>query len=128
MRAVVAREKHGSLMTLGNMRKNGIHAVIATCQTCGHKADVNVDALPETIAVPKTGRRLRCSHCGGKQIDSIQSDRNQSGPYRPGASRPIFIFYGFPSSQGRIDLGRKSPAPEGVRPRGCGAPGRGAIK
>jgi hypothetical protein len=27
--------------------------VIATCEACGHKADVNVDALPETIVVPK---------------------------------------------------------------------------
>jgi hypothetical protein len=32
-------------MTSGNMRQNGVRAVIATCQACGHKADVNVDAL-----------------------------------------------------------------------------------
>jgi hypothetical protein len=57
-------------MTLGNMRKNGVHAVIATCETCGDKADVNVDAVPETIAVPKIGRRLRRSQWGGKQIDT----------------------------------------------------------
>jgi len=30
-----------------DMRKNAVRAVIATCQVCGHKADVNVDALPE---------------------------------------------------------------------------------
>jgi hypothetical protein len=57
-------------MTLANMRKNGVRAVIAACQACGHKADVNVDALPETIFVPETGRRLRCSQCGGKRIDT----------------------------------------------------------
>jgi hypothetical protein len=67
---MVAREKPGPPMTLANMRRNGVHAVIATCQSCGHNADVNVDALPETIAVPKIRRRLRCSRCGGKQIDT----------------------------------------------------------
>jgi hypothetical protein len=58
------REKPGPPMTLANIRKNGVRAVIAACQACGHKADVNVDALPETIFVP----RLRCSQCGGKRI------------------------------------------------------------
>jgi hypothetical protein len=33
-------------MTLANMRLNGVRAVIATCEACGHKADVNVE-LPE---------------------------------------------------------------------------------
>jgi hypothetical protein len=45
-------------------------AVIATCQACEHKSDVNVDALPETIAVPQIGRLLRCSECAGKRIDT----------------------------------------------------------
>jgi hypothetical protein len=64
------REKPGPPMTLGNMRQNGVRTVIATCQTCGHKADVNVDALPESIIVPEIGRRLRCSECGGKLIET----------------------------------------------------------
>jgi hypothetical protein len=67
---MAAREKPGPPMTLANMRKNGVRAVIASCQACGHKADVNVDALPETIVVPETGRRLRYSQCGGKRIDT----------------------------------------------------------
>jgi DNA-directed RNA polymerase subunit RPC12/RpoP len=60
----------GAPMTLGNMRQNGVSAVIATCQSCGHKADVNVDAFAATIFVPEAGRRLRCSQCGGKMIDA----------------------------------------------------------
>ena len=40
-------------MTLANMRQNGVHAVTATCEACGHKADVNVDALPESLTVPR---------------------------------------------------------------------------
>jgi hypothetical protein len=57
-------------MSLANMRGNGVHAVIATCQSCGHGADVNVDALPESIAVPQVGQRLRCSQCGGRKIET----------------------------------------------------------
>ena len=57
-------------MTLANMRENGVHAVIAKCEACGHAADVNVEGLAETIAVPKVGSRLRCSHCGGKRINT----------------------------------------------------------
>jgi ATP dependent DNA ligase-like protein len=64
--APYAREKPGP--PIANMRKNGVRAVIAACQGCEHKAGVNVDALPETIVVPETGRRLRCSQCGGKWI------------------------------------------------------------
>jgi hypothetical protein len=52
------REKPWRPMTLANMRRNGVRAVIATYQGCGHKADVNVDALPEAIIVPEVGRCL----------------------------------------------------------------------
>jgi hypothetical protein len=57
-------------MTLANMRQNGVRAVIATCQGCGHKADVNVDALHKTIGRPRPRLALRCSQCGGERIDT----------------------------------------------------------
>ena len=37
------------------MRLNGVHVVTATDKACGH--EVNVDALPEVMTVPKAGRR-----------------------------------------------------------------------
>jgi hypothetical protein len=64
------RSQPGPPMSLGNMRMNGVRAVIATCQSCNRSADVNVDALPETTFVPKAGERLRCSGCGGKAIST----------------------------------------------------------
>jgi hypothetical protein len=64
------RNNFGPPMTLANMRQNGVRVVIARCEACGHVADVNVDALAETIIVPEVGRRLRCSGCGGKRIDT----------------------------------------------------------
>jgi DNA-directed RNA polymerase subunit RPC12/RpoP len=66
---MVAREKPGQPTTLANIRRNGARTVIATCQTCGHQADVNVDAWPETIEVPEAGWQLRCSQCGGRRLD-----------------------------------------------------------
>ena len=60
----------GPPMSLANMRQNGVRAVIATCEACKHAADVNVDALPETVFVPQAGQRLRCSQCGGKAIST----------------------------------------------------------
>jgi DNA-directed RNA polymerase subunit RPC12/RpoP len=60
----------GPPMSLANMRANGVRAVIVTCEACGHKADVNVDAMPESTFVPEAGRRLRCSQCGAKQINT----------------------------------------------------------
>ena len=59
------RNKFGPPITLANMRLNGVRAVIATCEACRHKADVNVDALPERVTVPKAAQRPRCSSCGG---------------------------------------------------------------
>jgi hypothetical protein len=49
-------------MTLANMRLNGVRSVIASCANCGRSADVNLDLLPETLTVPKAGKRLRCSN------------------------------------------------------------------
>jgi hypothetical protein len=64
------RSKPGPPMTLANMRQNGVRAVSATCQACGHKADISVDALPETLTVPEAGKRFRCGSCGGKTIST----------------------------------------------------------
>jgi hypothetical protein len=55
------RKNFSPPMTLANMCQNGVHAVIARCEACGHAADMNVAALAETITVPEVGRRLRCS-------------------------------------------------------------------
>ena len=74
------RSNPGPPMTLANMRQNGVRAVTATCEACGHSADVNVDVLPETVTVPKAGPRLRCSQCAGR--------RYRPGPHGIRASAP----------------------------------------
>ena len=47
----------GPPMTLANMRENGLHTVIATCQACGHRADMQ--SMRETIVLPEAGRCSR---------------------------------------------------------------------
>ncbi len=91
-------------MTLANMRVNGVRAVIATSEACGHKADVNVDALPETMIVPEAGRRLRCSQCEGKRINTRPAWHTASNRYAfpPGRRErfndPMPVFVGHQSS------------------------------
>ena len=75
------RAPPGPPMSLANMRSNGVRMVTATCEACGHAADV-IDALPETIAVPETARRLRCSRCGGKRV--LTRPAWHTGTRRPG--------------------------------------------
>ena len=70
------------------MRMNGVHAVIATCEVCGHKADVNVDALPEGVTVPEAGRRLRCSQCRGKRVNTRPAWHNRRAQPLPPFRRP----------------------------------------
>ena len=57
-------------MSLANMRQNGVYSVSAVCETCRHESVVNVYALPEAVPVPEVGQHLRCSRCGGKEIDT----------------------------------------------------------
>ena len=74
-------------MTLANMRLNGVRSVIAACANCGRSADVNVEALPETLTVPEAANRLRCSSCGGKTISTRPAchtaQRHGVPDYRP---------------------------------------------
>ena len=79
-------------MTLANMRANGVRVVIAQCESCGRSADVNVDALPETVEVPKASQRLRCGRCGGRTINTRPAWHTAARRRRPptvgGVSRP----------------------------------------
>ena len=82
------RSKPGPPMTLANRRLNGVRMVTASYANCGRSADVNVDALPETLTVPEAGRRLRCSQCGAKTISTRPAwhtgTRRHGAPgYRP---------------------------------------------
>jgi hypothetical protein len=75
-------------MTLANMRANGVRMVIASCDSCGHAADVYVDSMPETVTVPQVGLSLQCSQCGCKTINTSPAWQTA---YRQGSSYRRFL-------------------------------------
>jgi hypothetical protein len=83
------RAQPGPPMTLANMRANGVRMVIASCEACNHSADVNVDALPETITVPKVGLSLQCSQCGGKTINTRPAWHTAYRQGTPDLTKPL---------------------------------------
>ena len=56
----------GPPMNLANMRQNGVRAMIATWEACGHKADVKVDALPDALGVPLVADRMQLHEVRGE--------------------------------------------------------------
>jgi hypothetical protein len=85
---MVAREKPGPPMMLANMRKNGVHAIIAICQVCGHEADVRgaYSVVAEEQSVPAAGyhkifaRYALSANVGWPSIDFNQwAAANDSG-------------------------------------------------
>jgi hypothetical protein len=52
------------LITLQNMRQNGVRSLDVQCNQCRHRVIVNVDHLPGDLTVPSFGPRLVCTKCG----------------------------------------------------------------
>jgi hypothetical protein len=68
----------GPPMDLANMRSLGVTEVDVTCK-CGHKASVDVSALPDDVFVPAIKDRLRCT----KRGERGDEDRARLHSYRP---------------------------------------------
>jgi hypothetical protein len=96
------------------MRQNGVHAVIARCEACGHVADVNVDALAGTIIVPEVGRRLRCSECGGNRTETRPAWHAASGSARRARSCLNLASAGLMISSSIVLINRSSELPADV--------------
>jgi hypothetical protein len=61
------REKYtGPPMTLGNMRRNGVHRLIVYClgRRCHRDTVLDVSEFPDDVPVPSFGPRMRCEVCG----------------------------------------------------------------
>src|SRR5829696_224491 len=66
-------------MTLANMRENGVHSVIARCAKCRHEGVLEVQRWPADTPVPDVGLKLRCSACGGRDIDTRPTWLSKAG-------------------------------------------------
>jgi len=54
------------MMTLGNMRENGVRSLAITCGAvwCNHQAVLDADAFADDVTVPSFGPRMVCTVCG----------------------------------------------------------------
>jgi hypothetical protein len=58
------RSAPGDLMTLGNMRANGVRSLDVSCWQCHHRAILSADPWPDFAPVPSFGPRMVCTRCG----------------------------------------------------------------
>jgi hypothetical protein len=65
-------------MTLGNMRGLGVRSLAVSCLLCHHAAVVDVEVLPDGVAVPSFGRRMVCTRCGIIGADARPNWREQA--------------------------------------------------
>jgi len=60
------------MMTLGNMRQNGVRTLAVTCGAlrCHHQAVLNVTGFADDLTVPAFGPRMVCTVCGAIGADA----------------------------------------------------------
>ena len=65
------RQPHGPPMDLGNMRHLGVRGLAVHCLNpkCRHRAVFSADDYPDDVEVASFQPRMRCSECGGKDVD-----------------------------------------------------------
>ena len=76
----------GLPMTVSNMRSNGVTHLTATCLDCRHSAEIDAERLADDTAVPEAGRRMVCSACGGKRIETRPAWHTMN---RPGMGQQV---------------------------------------
>jgi autoinducer 2-degrading protein len=55
------RSAPGDLMTLGNMRANGVRSLDVSCWQCHHRTITSADPSPDHVPVPSFGPRMVCT-------------------------------------------------------------------
>ena len=60
------------MMTLRNMRENGVRSLAITCHAmgCHHYAILDVNAFTDDVTVPSFGPRMVCTVCGAIGADA----------------------------------------------------------
>jgi hypothetical protein len=70
-------------MDLGNMRRQGVHHLIAYClnDSCRHQAIIDVSSYPGDTPAPWFRSKVKCAKCGGRwpKIDVRPNWKEQSG-------------------------------------------------
>ena len=67
----MTKQPHGPPMTLANMRELGVRRLLVSCLNhgCRHDALLDVSNYPAETEVPSFRLRMKCSKCGGRNVD-----------------------------------------------------------
>jgi hypothetical protein len=69
-------------MTLGNMRKLGVHRLVATCLNgaCRHQGLIDVSKFAHDVEMPFFAAKVVCAKCGarGRHIDMRPNWKEQA--------------------------------------------------
>jgi len=68
------------MMTLGNMRENGVRSLAITCLRCHHDAILDTDSYADDVTVPSFGPRMVCMVCGALDADARPNWNERSSP------------------------------------------------
>ena len=75
------------MMTLGNMRENGVRSLAVSCIRCHHDAVLDVVAYSDEVMVPSFGPRMVCTVCGAIDADARPNWNERAPPNLFGANR-----------------------------------------
>jgi hypothetical protein len=77
------RQEPGPPLTLGNMRLQGVHHLIAYClnDSCRHQAIIDVSSYPGDTPVAWFQSKVKCGKCGarGRRIDVRPNWKEKAG-------------------------------------------------
>ena len=70
------------MMTLRNMRENGVRSLAITCGAawCHHQAVLDVNAFADDVVVPSFGLRMVCTVCGAIGADARPNWNERAPP------------------------------------------------
>jgi hypothetical protein len=59
----------GEPMTLGNMRRLGVHQLVAHClrDACRHQGVIDVSKFADDVEVPSFVKKVVCAKCGARE-------------------------------------------------------------
>jgi hypothetical protein len=75
------------MMTLGNMRHNGVRSLSVTCLRCRHAAILDVDSYSDSVTVPSFSPRMVCTSCGAFDADARPNWNERAPPCLFNANR-----------------------------------------
>jgi hypothetical protein len=58
------------MMTLANMRENGVRSLAVHCLRCHHETTFDVDDYADPVTVPSFGPHMVCTACGAIDADA----------------------------------------------------------